>query len=192
MLLSCFSHVQLCDCSPPGSSVHGILQARILDLVASPFSRESSQSSQGLNLCLLCLLHWQAGFLPLVQPGKPLLFPFMFAMKLWDWMPWPSFFLILSFKLAFSLLLHPHQEALSSFSHSAIRVMSSTYVRLLTFLSAVLIPACNSSSSSFPMMFSVYKFNKQSDNKQPCRTPSPSWISQLFHMGSSCCFLIYI
>ena len=32
------------DCSLPGSSVHGILQARILEWVAMPFSRESSQS----------------------------------------------------------------------------------------------------------------------------------------------------
>ena len=32
------------SCSPPGSSVHGILQARILEWVAIPFSRRSSQS----------------------------------------------------------------------------------------------------------------------------------------------------
>ena len=31
------------DCSPPGSSVHGILQARILEWVAVPFSRGSSR-----------------------------------------------------------------------------------------------------------------------------------------------------
>ena len=31
------------DCLPPGSSVHGILQARILEWVAFPFSRGSSQ-----------------------------------------------------------------------------------------------------------------------------------------------------
>ena len=30
------------DCSPPGFSVHGILQARILEWVAIPFSRGSS------------------------------------------------------------------------------------------------------------------------------------------------------
>ena len=30
------------DCSPPGSSVDGILQARILEWVAIPFSRGSS------------------------------------------------------------------------------------------------------------------------------------------------------
>ena len=28
------------DCSPPGSSVHGILQARILEWVAISFSRD--------------------------------------------------------------------------------------------------------------------------------------------------------
>ena len=31
------------DCSPPGFSVHGIVQARILEWIAFPFSRESSQ-----------------------------------------------------------------------------------------------------------------------------------------------------
>ena len=39
------SRVRLCDpvdCSPPGSSVHGILQARILEWVAIPFTRGSS------------------------------------------------------------------------------------------------------------------------------------------------------
>ena len=30
------------DCSLPGSSVHGILQARILECIAIPFSRGSS------------------------------------------------------------------------------------------------------------------------------------------------------
>ena len=39
-------HIQLCnpmDCSPPDSSVCGILQARILEWVAISFSRGSSQ-----------------------------------------------------------------------------------------------------------------------------------------------------
>ena len=46
------------DCSLPGSSVHGILQASILEWVAMP---SSIFLTQGLNLCLLCLLYWQAG-----------------------------------------------------------------------------------------------------------------------------------
>ena len=40
------SYLTLCDpvdCSPPGSSVHGILQARILEWIAMSFSSRSSQ-----------------------------------------------------------------------------------------------------------------------------------------------------
>ena len=40
----CFSHSFMSDWSPPGSSVHGILQARILKWVAISFSRGSSWS----------------------------------------------------------------------------------------------------------------------------------------------------
>ena len=40
---SCMTSFNTMDCSPPGSSVHGILQARILEWVAIPFSRGSSQ-----------------------------------------------------------------------------------------------------------------------------------------------------
>ena len=47
----------LCDpmgCSPPGSSVHGLLQARTLEWAAIPFSRGSSQPrDQPASLCLL-------------------------------------------------------------------------------------------------------------------------------------------
>ena len=66
-VLSRFSHFQLFGdpmvCSPPSSSVHGILQARILKWAAVPSSRESSQPRD--QSCLLCLLHWLAGSLPL-------------------------------------------------------------------------------------------------------------------------------
>ena len=41
---SCLTLCNPIDCSPPGSSVHGILQARILEQVVSPFSRGSSHS----------------------------------------------------------------------------------------------------------------------------------------------------
>jgi len=40
---SCLTVFDPMDCSLPGSSVHGILQARILEWVAIPFSRESSR-----------------------------------------------------------------------------------------------------------------------------------------------------
>ena len=46
------------DCSPPDSSVHGNLQARILEWVAIPFSRGSSQPGNlGLLHCRRILYH---------------------------------------------------------------------------------------------------------------------------------------
>ena len=40
-LLSCLTLCNPVDCSPPGSSVHRIIQARILECVAMPSSRGS-------------------------------------------------------------------------------------------------------------------------------------------------------
>ena len=55
------------DHSLPGFSVHGILQARILEWVAMPSSRDSSRPGDWTQVSFL-LLHWQTGSLP---PGKP-------------------------------------------------------------------------------------------------------------------------
>ena len=43
LLQSCLTLCDSMDCSPPGSSVCGILQARILEWVTMPFSRGSSR-----------------------------------------------------------------------------------------------------------------------------------------------------
>ena len=59
------------DCSPPGSSVHGIFQARVLEWVAISFSRGSFWPRDRWNLCLLHLSHWQAGSSPLWRLGSP-------------------------------------------------------------------------------------------------------------------------
>ena len=54
------------DCSPSGSSDHGIFQSRISECVAISFSRGSSRPSQGSNPRLpMYLLHWQENSLPL-------------------------------------------------------------------------------------------------------------------------------
>ena len=43
-------------CSPPASSVHGILQARILESIAKPFLRGSSQPSDRTHIsCIFCI-----------------------------------------------------------------------------------------------------------------------------------------
>src|SRR5574337_155948 len=72
---------------------------------------------------------------------------------------------MLSFKPTFSLFSFTFIKRLfSSSSLSAIRGVSSAYVRLLIFLPVILIPACASSSPAFLMMYSAYKLNKQGDN----------------------------
>ena len=76
---------------------------------------------------------------------------------------------MLTFKPAFSLFAFTFIKRLFSSSLLyAIGMVSSTYLKLLIFLPAVLIPACGSSSPAFHMMYSVYKLNKQGDNIQPC------------------------
>ena len=83
---------------------------------------------------------------------------------------------MLSFKPAFSLSSFTFIKRLfSSSSLSAIRVVSSVYLRLLIFLPAILISACASSSPAFHMIYSAQKLNKQGDNIQPWCTPFPIW-----------------
>ena len=81
-------------------------------------------------------------------------------------------FWMLSFKPAFSLSYFTFiKRVFRSSSLSAIRVVSSTYLRLLIFLPSILIPACASSSPAFLRMYSACKLNKQGDNIQPWCTP---------------------
>ena len=54
-MLSCVLLCNSMDCSPPGSSIHGVFQARIMEWVAISYSRGSSQPRDRL----LCLLHCQ-------------------------------------------------------------------------------------------------------------------------------------
>ena len=68
---SCLTLCDSVDCSPPGSSVHGILQARILDWVAMSCSRGSSWPRDRTRASF-AFLHWQADSLPLhCHPGSP-------------------------------------------------------------------------------------------------------------------------
>ena len=57
------------DCSPTGTSVHGISQARIVEWFAISSSRGSSRS--GMQQCLFHLLHRQVDSLPLSHQRGP-------------------------------------------------------------------------------------------------------------------------
>ena len=85
-------------------------------------------------------------------------------------------FWMLSYKPTFSLSPFNCIKRLFTFcSLSAIRVVSSAYLRLLMSFPEILIPAYASSSPAFLMMYSAYKLNKQGDNIWPWYTHFPIW-----------------
>ena len=66
---SCPTLCNLMDCSPPGSSVHGILSARLLEWVARYSSRGSSWPRD--LIWVSCVSYTEGGFFTTVPPGKP-------------------------------------------------------------------------------------------------------------------------
>ena len=64
-LQSCLILCDPIDCSPPGSSVHGILQARVLEWGAVSFSKGNQRSNLGPQ-------QWKGGVLTTGPSGKSL------------------------------------------------------------------------------------------------------------------------
>ena len=73
---SCLTLCDPMDCSLPGSSVHGIPQARILERVAILFFKGSSQHRTWTQVS-----HIASGSLPSDQPGKPNFMNFHFNIQ---------------------------------------------------------------------------------------------------------------
>ena len=69
----------LTDCSPPGSSVHGISQARILEWIAFPFPEDLPDP--GIETAFPA---WQANSLPLIHPGSPIFDTVVYINKHYD------------------------------------------------------------------------------------------------------------
>ena len=85
LLLSRFSHVQLCDTiegSLPGSSVPGILQARTLEWVAISFSN-AYMHAKLLQSCLTLVTPWTVACQAPLSMGFP-------RQEYWSGLPFPS------------------------------------------------------------------------------------------------------
>ena len=67
-LQSCLTLWDPIDCSLPGSSVHGILQARLLEWVVTPSFRESFRPKD--RTCISCISCIAGRFLTTEPPGK--------------------------------------------------------------------------------------------------------------------------
>ena len=85
------------DCSPPGSSVHGILQARILEWVVITFSRGSSRPRDRTQVSRIrgrCFNLWATREASKPFPGTELGFNPSFSIfedlsvKVWNLTPW--------------------------------------------------------------------------------------------------------
>ena len=59
------------DCSPPGSSVHGILHVRILEWVAMPSSRGSSQPRDRTQVSLIAGRFFTQNSIPILNFFRP-------------------------------------------------------------------------------------------------------------------------
>ena len=70
---SCLTLCNPMDGSPPGSSVHGILQARILERAVISFSRGSSWPRDQSHISCI---DWQVGSFPLSHFGSPVLYQY--------------------------------------------------------------------------------------------------------------------
>ena len=77
-------------------------------------------------------------------------FPVCLPWSDWTWCSVLRFFPVLSFRTAISLSSFTFIKRLLNSSLCAVMLMSSTYVRLLMFLPAILIPTCASSSLALP------------------------------------------
>jgi len=110
-----------------------------------------------------------------------------------NWMgPDPISFLILSSKpvlllSSFTLI----QKLFDTSLFSAIRVVSSTYLRLLIFLLSILIPHCKSSHPAFLIMCSACKQTQWQQTALSYSFLDPEPISCSIQ-GVNCCFLTHI
>ena len=95
------------DCSPPGSSVHGILQARILEWVAILFSRRSSQPRIEPRSPALA-----GGFFTTELSGKPTNVPY-FPQSLFP----PTFHQLFLIKRAYFLAVEKESNSMKRISN---------------------------------------------------------------------------
>ena len=91
------------DCSPPGSSVHGIFQAKILS--GQPFPSLEDLPQPGIKLGFPAL---EAGSLSTESPRKPKIPPFLELVKCVRWCLTPCFFLTSLYRGRRDVLLSNH------------------------------------------------------------------------------------
>ena len=150
-LQSCVCHwvLSLCDpmdCSLPGSSVHGILQARILEWVAMPSSRGSFQTRDQTHVSCVS---WIAGRFFITEPSrKPYIYhTYILKEKEIEWDTWGS----IVDRMVLGLILPSFFFTFSKFSEKKKKsnafvkeVFQQTFLRniLTNIYAKVIVPKC--------------------------------------------------
>ena len=162
---SCLTPSNPMDYSLQGFSVHGIFQARVLEWDAIAFSSSDFWGPPKIKPLTVSIV--SPSICHEVMAPDAMIF----------------FFWLLSFKPDSSLSSFTFiKRFFSSSLLSALRVVSSAYLRLLIFSPAILTPVCASFSPAIHMMYSASKVNKQGDNIQPWCTPFPLWNQSVVHV----------
>ena len=146
-----------------GKTIALTMQTFVVKVMSLLFNLLSRFIIAFLSRSKCLLISWlQSPSAVILSPGKyslslfPL-FPHIFAMKWWDWMPWSFFeYWVLSQLFHAPLSLSSRGSlVLFTFRHKG----NIIYLRLLIFLPAILNSACASSSPAFLMMYPSYKLN---------------------------------
>ena len=148
------------DCNLLGFSVHGILQARILEWIAISFSRGSSWPRDWTRVSHIGGRRFNLWATREAPPKIKSDTVSTVSLSISHEVMGPDamifVFWMLSFQPTFSFSTFTFiKRFFSSSSLSAIWMVSSAYLRLLIFLPAILIPTCVSSSPAFLMMYSA-------------------------------------
>ena len=174
--------VDLMDCSPPDSSVHGISQGRILEWVAIPFSRGSSRPKDRTWIsCISC------GFFTADPLGKPLVM-IILGQVYGQWSIYTVVYIALGQALALNILwsIRPHLTIFKIWSRWKLIYLpripalesSTTWLSAVLLKSLAWIPAPSSAPDTHSSCSSTCPGMCSTDNKY---LEMDTWFKKLSH-----------
>ena len=183
VIKSCPTLCNPMGCSLPGSSVHGILQVRVLEWVSVSFKKGSSWSNPHL-------LHWQVDSLPLSHQGSPRRSPIIWACRKWA---------NEGKSLGLLATIEPHtssgQEPLYPVCHHFTQHLIGTFKQWMDLSGSCQMPAAvGSTMSTAPQKFMTHKYSHSSSKdrtyalwslRQCSVTPTPGSSPPETHGGIS-------
>ena len=117
------------ECSTPGSSVHGISQARILEEVAISFSRGSSQARDRTQITCIgrwILYHWTT-WSPTEYTGSPKISPLLSNNNAWNSIQMFYFLGLILIRILLMHMIIVFLCGINTFTYNSIVMLCITY-----------------------------------------------------------------